>query len=319
MKPLVSIIVPVYNVENYLKKSLDSLKNQTYENIEIVLIDDGSKDNSGLICDEYAKSDDRFCVFHKENEGVSSARNIGIEKAQGDYIMFLDADDWFEKNAVGKLVDVIEKENVDVVLFEYSVDYDDGKSKVNLHKDIEGTISIENAIMYSITPLNRFLWSKIYRADIVKNVRFDKSLHLGEDTVFACQAMLQGNSAYFLAEPLYHYIQSASSATRKPYFDKRMLSGKDAYWQLVELCKGNYPNQVTVALKQYVELLMTIIMDMFKNPKENKALIKEFAKEVRKYSFKVCLSSACSNSSRIKILMCCISPALMFKVRNKNR
>ena len=319
MNPLVSIIVPVYNVGVYLNDSLNSLREQTYSNLEFVLIDDGSKDESGVICDEFAELDGRFSVFHKDNGGVSSARNIGVEKASGEYIMFLDADDMFEKDAIERLVDVIIKENADVVLFEYTVDSADGSSVPVLHPELNGEITIKDAVKHSIMPTNRFLWSKIYKAEIVKNIRFDTSLHLGEDTVFACNAMLQGEKAYFLAEPLYHYVQSEDSATRKPFFDRRMLSGKDAYWQLVEICKEHYPDLVNVAIRQYVELLMIIIMDMFKNPKENATNIKLYAKEVKKYTRDAMKSEDCTHGTIIKLMLCNISPKLMYKVRMNSR
>ncbi|MDD6603196.1 MAG: glycosyltransferase [Eubacteriales bacterium] len=319
MNPLVSIIVPVYNVGLYLNDALNSLREQTYNNLEFVLIDDGSEDESGAICDKFAELDKRFSVFHKENGGVSSARNIGVEKASGEYIMFLDADDMLEENAVEKLVDIITRETADVVLFEYTVDSADGSSVPVVHSELNGEIAIKDAIKHSIMPTNRFLWSKIYKAEIVKNIRFDTSLHLGEDTVFACEAMLQGSKAYFLAEPLYHYVQSESSATRKPFFDKRILSGKDAYWRLVEICKENYPDLVNIAIKQYVELLMIIIMDMFKNPKDNATNIELYSKEVKKYTRSAIKSEDCTRSTIIKLILCNISPKLMYKVRKKIR
>lgn len=319
MNPLVSIIVPVYNVGIYLEDALNSLSEQTYDNLEFILIDDGSEDESGEICDGFSKSDSRFKVYHKENNGVSSARNIGIEKALGKYVMFLDADDKLEKNAVERLIGVIQNENVDVVVFEYSVDFPDGSTTQNLHPELSGKMSIHDAIKYSIMPTNRFLWSKIYKADIVKNIRFDTTLHLGEDTVFACNAMIQGEKAFFLSEALYHYVQSDASATRKPFFDVRMLSGKEAYWQLVELCKQHYPDLVNIAIKQYVELLMTIIMDMFKNPEDNKENIRIYSKEVRKYTRKAIKSEDCCKTTIIKLILCNISPKLMYKVRVKSR
>ena len=103
MKDLISVIVPVYNVEKYLNKCLDSIISQTYTNLEIILIDDGSTDNCGKICDEYASKDKRIKVIHKENAGVSSARNYGIQCATGDWIMFVDSDDWIEFDAINSI------------------------------------------------------------------------------------------------------------------------------------------------------------------------------------------------------------------------
>ena len=103
MHPKISIIIPIYKVEKYIRECLDSILNQTFTDWEALLIDDGSPDNSGVICDEYAAKDNRFKVFHKENGGVSSARNLGLEKATGEWVTFIDADDWIEKEAVYQL------------------------------------------------------------------------------------------------------------------------------------------------------------------------------------------------------------------------
>ncbi|MBQ5852329.1 MAG: glycosyltransferase family 2 protein, partial [Lachnospiraceae bacterium] len=101
---MISIVVPVYNVEKYLERCVDSLINQTYENIEILLIDDGSKDNSGQMCDEYANKDSRITVYHKENGGLSDARNYGMDRAKGEYIIFIDSDDYVEPNMMEFLI-----------------------------------------------------------------------------------------------------------------------------------------------------------------------------------------------------------------------
>ena len=112
----VSIVIPVYNVENYLQYSVGSLRKQTYENIEIILVDDGSTDSSGEICDQYAREDDRIKVFHIENGGQSRARNIGVKEASSDWIMFLDSDDYYDLRAVEYLVDLRDKYDVDLVV-----------------------------------------------------------------------------------------------------------------------------------------------------------------------------------------------------------
>lgn len=115
MEDLISVIVPVYKVEKYINKCVDSIINQTYTNLEIILVDDGSPDNCGNICDEYAKKDNRIKVVHKENAGVSSARNIGLEKSSGKYITFIDADDYVEKNYCEELLNILKIENADCV------------------------------------------------------------------------------------------------------------------------------------------------------------------------------------------------------------
>ena len=120
---LISIIVPVYNVENKIRRCLDCLVNQSYKNIEIILVNDGSTDDSGAICDRYAAGDERVRVIHKKNGGVSSARNRGLDEASGLYIMFVDSDDYIEKNACEVMIDAIEKYGVDLIVASYNTVY----------------------------------------------------------------------------------------------------------------------------------------------------------------------------------------------------
>ena len=123
----VSIILPIYNVEKYLEKCVNSVINQTYQNIEVILVDDGSKDSSGRICDKLVESDNRIKVIHKKNGGLASARNAGYEAATGEYIMYIDSDDCVKEETVKRCVDVIEKDKSDVVIFGYEKMSEDGK------------------------------------------------------------------------------------------------------------------------------------------------------------------------------------------------
>lgn len=312
---LITIIVPGFNIENYVRPCIDSIVNQSYKNLEIILVNDGSTDRTGEIFDDYAKKDKRIKVLHKVNGGVSSARNAALCHAIGEYVLFVDGDDWLEKNAIKMLVDVVTLHDSDVVLFEYSVDYTDGQNVVYLHPELQGSMTIQQAIENTITPVNRFVWSKLYKRSILRDVLFDEAIHLGEDTLFACEAMNNGKSAYFIAKPLYHYVQSNNSATRKKYFDKRMLTGKDAYYKLMRMCGEYHPQIENTAICNYVEILMIVVMDMYKEPKLNKVWIKQYTKEVRKYMLKLIGMRGCSNSTKIKAMLCCINPTLMVKVR----
>lgn len=310
-QPLVSVIIPVYNAEKYLRKCIEQISSQTYTNTEIILVDDGSSDNSLSICREYSAKDSRIRVFTKENAGVSSARNMGMDEATGQWIMFLDSDDWLENNAIEKLVTTASDNEADVVLFEYSVDYPDGRSVVHQHKNLEGKMSIQNAVYHTISGTNRFAWSKFYKREFVSSTRFDENIHHGEDTLFACLVMAKCKSAYFLANPLYRYVQSEGSATRKTYFNKRLLSGKEAYLRLIDLCKEKFPQLTDTTVSYYLEILMIIIMDMYKDKKGNKNHIKEFTSEIRKNKKTVVRCSNCSKSTKIKVSLCSLHPTLM--------
>ena len=315
MNSLVTVIVPGYNIEKYVQRCMESICNQTYKNLEILLIDDGSTDETGVIFDAYQGKDSRIKVVHKDNGGVSSARNLGLDIFTGKYVMFVDGDDWIEENTIATLVSVAEESHSDVVLFEYYVDYENGESIKYCHPQYEGRISMEQAINLSITPVNRFSVTKMYARKLLESVRFDETIHLGEDTLLACEAMSKGKNAFFVAVPFYHYIQSVGSATRNKHFNQRMLTGEKAYKKLIELCSEKYPNLVDVAISNYLEITMSIIMDMFKDSDSNKEYMKEYQKRIREYWGKIIFNEKCPMATKIKATLCSISPKFMYKVR----
>ena len=212
MNPLISIIVPVYNAEKTLKRCVDSIINQIYTNWELLLIDDGSKDNSGRICDEYSLKDNRIKVFHKQNGGVSSARNLGLNKAKGEWISFVDSDDWIfndtsidDKSLIGDLVvfnSCIFDKNKGFIypdIFKYDL-YEYGDNMKN---------EIEKYLHYSIL---RTPWGKFFRKDIIDNLRFDINIRIGEDTLFMlhyigkCNSISINKKVYYVwFDDLYDY------------------------------------------------------------------------------------------------------------------
>ena len=203
-KEIISIIVPVYNVENYLNRCVNSILNQTYKNIEIILINDGSIDKSGDICDYYAQKDNRIKVIHQKNSGVSVARNTGLDIAVGEYITFVDSDDYIEPNYCEILLDVLNKNNADVA---YCSDFS------NQHIDINKEFiwkSKEYDPVYK-TP-NYVVWGALYRREVIQNIRFDNDLYVGEDAYFFAKVVKKSNIIVHIDNPLYHYIYYPNSA-----------------------------------------------------------------------------------------------------------
>ena len=170
---IVSVIIPVYNVSRYLRQCLDSVSRQTYTNLEIIVIDDGATDGSGEICDEYAKSDTRIRVFHTENRGLASARNLGLDNMSGSYILFIDSDDWLELNAIDLLLKVLIQTNADAVAFNNLTEYVGNTIHSN---DIDGSITVfqGRSILeaYSNGMFRNVSWNKLYRAACFSNIRF---------------------------------------------------------------------------------------------------------------------------------------------------
>lgn len=222
----ITIIVPVYNVEKYLRESLDSAINQTYKNIEILVIDDGSKDGSGAICDEYANKDDRIIVIHQENAGLSGARNTGLRNATGDYIMFLDSDDTFEPNACKALLEYIEETGADYVIGNYTNMDEDGtiweKPVFDKQKYEKFKLSITD-YEKSFYIMNSGVWNKIFRKSFLDeiDVWFEERLP-AEDAIFTTFCFIKSSNVYYLPEVVYdyrlRYSDSISTNCSKNYF-----------------------------------------------------------------------------------------------------
>lgn len=214
MKPLISVILPVYGVEQYLNQCIESLVNQSYENIEIILVDDGSRDRCPQIIDEWAKRDSRVKALHKENGGQSSARNLGMDTAKGELITFVDSDDWVEPDYCEKLQKVIELFDADIAVgFFKKVD---GKTVIKQNffipsEDDFYSCNGEQAVRY-ILEHSIAVWGKIYKSKVLKNLRFPEG-RLAEEYAFQLNALLNCKTVGFCNMHLYNYrIRSVSDA-----------------------------------------------------------------------------------------------------------
>ena len=212
---LVSVIVPIYNVEKYLNKCIESIINQTYKNLEIILIDDGSTDKSGKICDRFEKKDNRIKVIHQKNAGVSSARNTGIDSADGLWIAFIDSDDWVEENYIKNLIENTSKD-VDVVQCGYYRIVEEKKEQINC----AGKLEIKNADEFLNGCLNPqtaygLCHMKIIRKSIINDIRFNEKIVVCEDALFNIQ--ISRNMKYFkmIKQPLYNYRINRDSVVRR--------------------------------------------------------------------------------------------------------
>ena len=216
MSDLISIIVPVYNAEKYLKKCIESILEQTYTNLEIILINDGSKDTSKIICDEFAKKDDRIVVIHKENEGVGRARNDGLDRATGKYIAFVDSDDYIEKNAIEILYNTLIEKKVDCVKGNYDIITSTGvnqNTELKLDKKYEDD-EIKEFVYHLLSERVRsFLWLLLIKKEYIKD-RFNEELFLYEDVNFYLSFLGNIRSIYVFSEVIYHYVITENSLSR---------------------------------------------------------------------------------------------------------
>lgn len=301
MSTLLSVIVPVYNVENYLPKCLNSIINQTYKNIEIILVDDGSTDNSGKICDEYSEKDNRIVVLHKENGGQSDVRNKGLEIAHGEYICFVDSDDYLEEDALSILI-----ENC---VFNGIVCY--GLTSVYLP---EGNIKIKKSNKYysfsKMEALKAYLsemanWdnkythdyfigssmnTKLFHKNIFKNLRFSTEIKSSEDIDLMMDIILKANNIILLPVAKYYYVhQNNFSITNKP-FNLQMLDDLRVRIKIEERVKKSFTNYLEYAQKSTlfgcVYLIGKIARLDNNERKKYKKVIKTIKQEI--YARKVC-------------------------------
>lgn len=220
--PLISVIVPVYNVEEYLPRCVDSILAQTYENLEIILVDDGTRDASDKICDDYARRDSRIQVIHKKNGGLSSARNAGLEIARGEYIAFVDSDDWIEPDAYEHMLAVMQRQAVKLVCAgRYDVSSATGKKTKGLCPPKEERISAEEMIgrIFLWDGCDSAAWDKLYHRSLLEDFRYPVG-KICEDVPVTYRIVLQAGQVAMCDRPIYNYFHRPGSITTASVSEK---------------------------------------------------------------------------------------------------
>lgn len=211
MAPKVSIIVPVYKVEKYLNRCVDSILAQTFTDFECILVDDGSPDGCPAICDEYAKKDNRIKVIHQENKGVSAARNAGLDAALGEWIGFVDSDDWIEKDMYEKLIPLSQDNGVDIIQFDY-VPFGD-ESLITYHEKLfDGVYKIDESV--DLPWWFGMIWSRLYSKKLIieNNISFPGNITWMEDTYFSYASLACSKKTLCIGQCFYHYFYRKNSA-----------------------------------------------------------------------------------------------------------
>lgn len=279
--PKISVIVPVYNVEKYLNRCVDSILNQTFEDFELILVDDGSSDNCGNICDEYAQKDNRVKVIHKKNGGVSSARNAGIDTAQGEYIMFVDSDDWINENMLNDMYNMPDSDmkvsSIRMIGKDNSTEYIIDTKMYTQEDLLIGFFSEAFPIICLCGP-----WCKLYKKDIIFNnaIRFNEYMSLGEDTYFNLNYIKHCKSIYTSEQIYYYYMRENSESLftkfrLNMYYDVRKVfdlkvkmanelnMGRDSIFKLklsyIQSLIGNLIKMVDTNTKTEVKKYMSLL------------------------------------------------------------
>ena len=219
-----SIVIPIYNAEKFLDKCLKSIRDQSHTNIEVILVDDGSKDGSAGICKDFCEKDSRFKYIHKENSGVSSARNLGLENVTGEYIAFVDADDFIEDNYVSKMVETMESDGSDIAMCRIdtsSLDKGLNAEQISYYKKFyEGKVSAFDAIkvIFEYPAYGTMITNKLFKRDVIWNndsfVRFPEDFRCGEDQLWLLSVIKNAKQTSFIKDELYHWTVNVNSVFR---------------------------------------------------------------------------------------------------------
>lgn len=262
-QPLISVIVPIYKAEAYLPKCVESICRQTYENLEIILVDDGSPDRCGQMCDEFAQADSRIRVFHKENGGQSSARNLGLEKMTGEYVGFVDSDDWIEPDMYSHLYGLMTRYNGQIACCGVCKDYADGSvSHFNPLYPGDNEIRVLNtreALRETLQNM-RVTYStcdKLYHRDIFAGMQMTVG-KIYEDMEIIPKLVERAQTVVYDPTPKYHYTMTDSSTIRGTYSLRRMAEA-DIAWEKAEDYKIRHPELYDEAVGRYIAVCLDII------------------------------------------------------------
>lgn len=308
---LLSIIIPVYNAEKFLVKCLDSVKNQTYQELEIILVNDGSTDNSGLICEEYAQKDHRFIVLHKENGGVSSARNMGLKVAKGEYIGFVDPDDWIDPEMFENLYQLMTEYQADVSMCGYFMENVSGKTLNQTIQPYILTFNRKDALntIQNINGFQGFVCNKLFSANLIRQnpvILFDPDIAYGEDMLFCCQYFLKCKNIVYDSTPYYHYVLHAANAT-KPNYSLNKLTYLNALEQMIDLLSYVEGSEINKFKSLYMHTNISLLMYGIHEGKCKGTIRKHLKKNLNRYKLSDFIRSSIKIScamARINIHLC---------------
>ncbi len=274
--PLVSIIVPVYNIENYVRRCLDSLLRQKYKNIEIVVVDDGSTDASGEICDNYAKDDARIKVWHKKNGGLSSARNYGIRKARGDYVCLVDGDDYVKEDFVWLMAERMKEKNADIVVCGYNKNVPMVKMISGREATVKLLIEQEN--------MEVIAWNKMYRRYLFDKIEYPEGENY-EDSLTTYKLLAEARGVVYVPESLYVYVERGGSITNTDQKEARLVAREKAAREAIKYFAGDeeFVAAAEIALLTAKLAFVDFAISGKSDEKSGEAAIRWIKKNAQKY------------------------------------
>lgn len=301
MNELISVILPIYNVSQYLKRCIDSVMAQTYKNIEIILVDDGSTDDSGMICDEYAKLDSRIKVVHKKNGGLSSARNAGIDVAKGEYLTFIDSDDYVDEDYVEFLYKLICEYNVKMSIASHTVVYENGtvlkketgeRQCLDAHKVLERILYDED--------IDLSAWAKMYHKSLFETIRFPVG-RLFEDAATTYQFVYASEKVAIGSESKLYYMIRNNSISNIG-FSRKKIDLITSTKEMSDFCIEKYPDLKKAGLRRLTYAYMSTLSQLANSQVKDIEVQKDLMKFIRKNGMSVLLDPRSKNRDRLGIV-----------------
>lgn len=292
---MISVIIPIYNSENYIERCIKSVCRQTYKNLEIICIDDGSLDSAGKILDKCAASDSRIIARHQTNHGESYARNEGLKLANGEYIAFVDCDDWIEPTMYEELMEYAEKYDLDMVASSWYKDDDSSSIAIKNQLEVDTGVFGRDDLLEYIYKRDyyrgvAYMWNKLYRRKMLEDnvggkLRFDEQFRLGGDVLFLAQAALRTKRAMYIDKSFYHYYQRSESGCHTKDLSK-MREWIKAYEIIIKLMEQNHVSTETINyIKRFMAYHssnaaeMAIEQENIMYKKEFQDIMKQYKKE----------------------------------------
>ena len=319
---MITAVVSVYNTGQYLPKAIDSLLSQTYDNYEIIIVDDGSDDGSGQICDQQSARSNRITVYHKANGGLSSARNYGIEKARGDWIIFPDPDDWVEPDYLEHLVSLRDSCDADLSICGF-IEHNGGKTITYDKNTALRVMNKEESLEFVMMPDSfcGFAWNKLYSIDVIKHnhLHFDLELGMAQDLHFAVRYLTCCDRIVYDPRPLYHYSKDNGGVTSmKTPLTQRKLSGLKTYEKIAEITKGQYPKIAATAYYTLVDTCMQYLHIYYRSGMKCPSVLKQICGIIKKYRKYYTNERIYDSLYRKNVWLASVNPGLyyfLFRVR----
>ena len=306
----VSIITPAYNAEKYIERCIDSVLRQSLAEIEHIIVDDGSKDKTGIICDEYKDKDDRIIVIHKKNEGVSKARNAALKIAKGKYVLFADADDWLEPDMCKEMFETAENNNDDIVISEYKNYYENKNIFENINLIEYDDASFTELICEDGNGYGGFPWNKLVKRKKI-NRNFDEDIHYYENLLFFLENFDKNTKFSVIHKALYNYCINDNSAVHSKKFNIKKISALKALEKVIPLLPNEFVDQhKMVYLSNYF-----VCWCGLKKEKIDKDYLKAHKSIYKKYYKEIILSSGIRFENKLKYFLIFRFPNICYFIK----